>query len=244
MSTSSQSTNVTSPVALSSSGVDATVPLAPADNSTISSITIPPTVSGPGGSSFELPASSYLGHLSLLDRAAIYSFKDHDVIEWARRYFLSIELVSVKITLTQTRGFGSTSTSPAFLPNYRYGIVPAGLPYKNSIGEQIVNRQPRLVSYAMNMFGSSSTTTFGSGGLPFPPGIQLDFKPVQFRSNYAEVFVGHNFDLPTEKVEAEGSTTAKPKYKTVYSVADIKELLHVQVDFVIRCSAPGFGFSD
>jgi len=222
--------------AVSSSAVDVVIPVAVSDSHSLSSISIPPTVSGPGGSSFELPASSTAGSFALLDRSGIYRFTDHEVVDWAKRYFLSIEITECRITLTQLRGISTTSSAPAWLQNYKYGIVPDGTPTVDSSGASLVHETPRLVHYSLNLYGSSSTTLYGPGGLPFPPGVQLDLKPVQFRTNYPVAFVGAITPIPTsKKVDSSG------KESLVYDVANIKDVFQMQIDFKVRCSAPGFG---
>jgi hypothetical protein len=89
------------------------------------------------------------------------------------------------------------------------------------------------------MVGSSSTTQFGDGGLSFPPGLQLDFKPVQFRTNYVSFLIGRGTVLPTQAVTKEENGK---KYKELeYDVDDISNVIEVVLDFTISCSAPGFG---
>jgi len=222
---------------VSSVGSDVLPPVGSLDSSAVSSISIPPAVSGPGGSSFVLPCACPAVSLNLHSASGTYSFKSHPVVTWASSYFLNVELHSVRVSVNQSRGFSATTTSPAILPFYRYGLVPSGTVVKSN--DRSICSIPRLVNYQLNMVGSSSTTQFGDGGLSFPPGLQLDFKPVQFRTNYVSFLIGRGTVLPTQTVTKEENGK---KYKELeYDVDDISNVIEVVLDFTISCSAPGFG---
>jgi len=224
---------------ISSSGSDVLPPVGSGNSSAVANaISIPPTISGSGGGSFILPCSVSPISLSLYAGSGSYSFKSHPVVEWASAYFLQVELASIRTSIYQTRGFSATTSSPAILPLYRYGLVPAGTVVTTN--DATVCNIPRLVNYQLNMVGSSSTTQFGDGGLEFPPGVQLDFKPVQFRTNYISFLIARATILPTKTVEKKADDGSKTS-KVVYAVDDINEVIQVVLDFTIRVSAPGFG---
>jgi len=80
----------------------------------------------------------------------------------------------------------------------------------------------------LNFFTSAGDASrldfsFGPGGLPFPPGIQTNFRDIEVTHNYVEFFVGQVNPLPV---------TSKLKDKYV---------IGLQLDFVIAVSGENFG---
>jgi hypothetical protein len=222
--------------AVSSEGTIVPTPVGESLSGSPTSIAIPPAVSSGSGSSFILPASSDASlSVNQYLRDGSYKFRGHDVVTWASRYFLCVELHSVKITIAQCATFGVTTTDPFKLRQYRFGISPSDIA-TSSGGKSVVDKLPRLNHFSMTTVGSQAEVTYGPGGLSFPPGVQLDLKPVQFRANYPQVLVVclNPDDRPTQ-VGKDGKTSY------YYTPEGTVDLLHVHVDFEIKVSMPGFG---
>jgi len=225
---------------LAASGTLAAPPVVGANESGTTQISIPPTISSPGVSECELHCATSACYLSLYELSGDYDFRNHPNVEWGLKFFLSAVVTKVNVDVQQTRGFSATTTAPVYLPSYRIGIVPRGTSARNGSNQSVVSNIPRLVNYSLKMHGSEMSATWGVGGLPFPPGIQLDLKPVEFRTNYASFFIARNSALPIaydESQDAKGKTVRTPRY----AIDDISNLVHVQMEFMVKFTMPGFG---
>lgn len=144
-------------------------------------------------------------------------FRDHPRVVTLLSVHARVELVSVTIFVSQRNVFPAESKGTP-LHVIRYGLLPAGTVGKSG-GLGVVSYLPALATMSTNVgSGATSCTTWGRGGLPFPPGLQLDLASVEVRFKYPEVAIA-NMHV-TDKTH---------------------ELVVGQIDFTVECSGQGDG---
>jgi len=148
------------------------------------------------------------------------SFSAHPRTQQAKGLFRVVALESVTITVRQFNMVDSTDGVPRdFL---RFGVVPRDTVFiEPSSKSNCVSYIPHLVDFATSTVPTDLVVKFGNGGLPFPPGLQLDLKSAEITDKHPVVFIGN---IDTE-----------PNQKKTRRIASMK------LDFVLHCSGEGFG---
>lgn len=151
------------------------------------------------------------------EHGQIRSLRGHPRVKTLLSIFSVVEVVSVRMTVFQSTVLAASAEGTA-THLVRFGIVPrsTALDFQSS---GVVHYIPFLESMVTSTnVGSSARAVFGEGGVPFPPGLQLDLRAVETRHNYPEVLVANTF-------------ISKLKHN----------LVQAQVDFTVRCSGQNFG---
>jgi len=213
---------------LPSSGLGATAPAntlsssASPTNAADSDLSSPPTPS-------LLRLSAAGADLATDDYGVEYNFKSHPTVVTFLSLFQYVNLVAVEVTLTQSSVVcapsGAKDSPPAITSRFRSGIVPRGLvPYEGpskAITGMKTGSIPHLHMFQTSTnLATSQVLRFGAGGIPFPPGVQLDLRAVEIRGKYA------CFGLYPMALPVAGAASS---------------LIKVQLDFVVSYSTPGFG---
>jgi len=140
----------------------------------------------------------------------------HVTVANVRSLFHTVELVSVTVTVVQ---IDSEPAAASFTgENFSFGLVPRGTSVKASNGSA-VGFIPHLELFRTSAMGTQRSVTWGEGGLPFPPALQLDLTSAEVKSRYPEVIVG--------------------PHKLPGSADD--DVVSLRVEFVVKCSGSGFG---
>jgi hypothetical protein len=130
--------------------------------------------------------------------------------------FHTVELHRLTITVFQVR------TEPA-AEDYEPKLLSFGLAPRDTTTmaarSSVVGYIPHLADFVSSALGNEKTVTWGDGGLPFPPSLQLDLSAAEVKSKYPEVIAGWH------EQPAEGT----------------KSLVALRVSFVLRCTGTGFG---
>lgn len=177
------------------------------------------TVVGPtvrANSARQYPCSAPLGVLMTNSTELVYSFRSHPQVKMLMKLFSTVKLVSVKVYLAQASiGTDLTVADANFV---RFGIVPRGTvtTYKET---NVVSYLPHMQTMAMDRTTLAATVVDYSDG-NFPPGVELDFRSVEVRNNYAEFLVATTAPGPKESKQP---------------------LVRGQVDFVVECDGQNFG---
>jgi len=160
------------------------------------------------------------------DRAAYFSFRDNAIVQDCLKMFAFVELVEVKVFVGQLTVLAAKSGGTKLVET-RFGIVPRDTTYQISTGAGstatvtgYVSRIPHLASIMSSTnVPTTASVRFGPGGTPFPPGLQLDLRPLETRFNWPVFFIGN------VHVRAD----------------DPVDLWNVQVEFTVECWGEGFG---
>lgn len=134
-------------------------------------------------------------------------------------YHHTMEVVSVRVTVFQNDSEPSAeSFSGQF---FSFGLVPreTNLLVSNGSG---VGFLPHLELFQTTASGGRASQVWGQGGVPFPPGLQLDLTSAEVSSKRPVVLVGPHV-LP------EGD--------------DELSVVSFRVEFTMHCSGTGFGAS-
>jgi len=130
--------------------------------------------------------------------------------------FHTVELHSLTVTVFQVR------TAPA-ADDYEPRVLSFGLAPRDTVTmaarSSVVGYIPHLADFVTSASGNEKTVTWGNGGIPFPPALQLDLSAAEVKSKYPEVLAGWH-EQPT---------------------ADAESLVALRVSFVLRCTGAGFG---
>jgi len=122
--------------------------------------------------------------------SARYNFRSHETVAQLLKLFQFVELTYVRATLIQAEIPVPDDQRPFEPRIVRHGIAPDGLD-GNIGGLNVVANQPHLNTWVSDSANSVSTVTvYGRGGLPFPPGVQTEFRATQIRNNYAVYWLG------------------------------------------------------
>jgi hypothetical protein len=134
-----------------------------------------------------------------------------------------------KVEVTAVRAFVYQCTQNP-LPNngatialIRFGIVPRGT--RTDVGKtNVVPTIPSLYNITRS-FNSTATASvnWGTGGIPFPAGLELDLRSAEVRNNYPEFLIANSH--PTSP--AEGDQPDK--------------LFAAQLEVTLKCSGVNFG---
>jgi hypothetical protein len=198
--------------------------VAAVDNAAPQPLLTPPTETllgnvAPTKYAFPLAVGACPMHLGM--HSACYSFRAHPRISEFLKIFSFVELRTVKATIYQTSLVSAAvSHDSAYKPRvFRHGVAPRGLDGAPG-GTNIVSDIPNLHTFITSAgMAASQTLVFGDGGMPFPPGVQVDLKAAEIRHSYAEYFVGLVSPITTSD----------------------RALIAVQLDFVVECSGMAFG---
>lgn len=123
------------------------------------------------------------------DTVQLCRFTDLDDVKSFRSLFAECVLHSVTVTLVSLYASAPGSSARVF----RFGLVGRGTSLSNTVGSVLVSSADRITFakhfVAGSTVNSSTSVTWGEGGEPFPPGIQLDFNFAEVRFKLPEVFV-------------------------------------------------------
>lgn len=73
----------------------------------------------------------------------------------------------------------------------KFGLLPRDTPYVDPQDNNVVGLVPHQQTIAFGpSICSQRTVCWGEGGLPFPPGLQLDLRAVETRHNYVNFGMG------------------------------------------------------
>lgn len=147
------------------------------------------------------------------------SFRTHPQVVAFTRIYSSVVLSQVKVTVSQlVLPTTSEDYDRIFL---KFGVVPTGVAIRDpATRSSVVGYLPHLVQYATGFSGTDLTITWGEGGLPFPPGVQLDLAAAEVSAKYAAVLIGDPITIPR---------------------TDTTPIVGVTLDFSVKCSSLGFG---
>lgn len=146
--------------------------------------------------------------------ALAYDFRSHPDVANALKTYTSIVLTRVSIVAWQTETSAPASTA-AYLPFiYRVGVTPRG------VVTDSISTMPHLQTFVSKPAEIAvAQFSWGEGGLPFPPGIQLDLRSAEIVSNWP------NFLLAQNNLKADSTKT----------------ILQCQLNFTVSASGVGFG---
>jgi len=125
-----------------------------------------------------------------------------------------------KVVLTKVTAFVQQIDLPAAADAYKTHHLRFGIGYRtlNLTDGKFVTAVPHFEDCATSREGLQCTRTWGVGGLPFPPGVQLDVKAKEDIAEYAKFFLA-------QPVAVLGSV----------------QLARAHVNFTLECSVGGFG---
>jgi len=187
-------------------------------NQLIPAMSVPATSSAPPATIL-IPCSSPAAELDLSTVGFVTSFRNHPQVVAASRLFSSVVLKSVSITIAQLT---IPSSDEAYTRLFtKFGIIPRDTNFVDpATKSSVVSYLPHLKSFATSLNPIDLTVTWGDGGIPFPPGLQLDLRATEMVNNYPVAFFGHT-DLNLDK-----------QADSIASMA---------LDFSVECSVQGFG---
>ncbi len=184
------------------------------------------TANANGVVGFESPTSSALvfdcaapvGNLTGKSAAIVYTFRSHPRIKELLKIFSSVVLIKATVYVYQANVSAPEEGSATQVRTVRFGITPRGVT-TSSGGTNVVGYIPNLTNLALfSASPASASVTFGQGGVPFPPGLQLDFRDLETRFNYAEFFLG-------SPQQGDGDDS----------------IASAQISFTVQCSGSNFG---
>lgn len=147
----------------------------------------------------------------------VYNFRDHPRVKQLLSLFSIVEITQVRAFVFQSTVF-SSSASGTKTALVRFGCIPRSLPLAVQNGG-VVGFIPCLESLSTSTnVASTARVIWGAGGLPFPPGLQLDLRAVETRHNYINFLLANATKL-----------------------SDSFEVARAQLDFTVRCSGQNFG---
>lgn len=148
-----------------------------------------------------------------------YSLRSHPRVETLLTIFSSVVVSSVRVYISQSTVLAADTTDPTTTRLIRYGVAPRGI-VTHSEDSGVVGYIPSLESVTLSSaVPATASCIWGVGGVPFPPGLQLDLRAVELRHNYVEVLLA-NCDAVA---------------------GDDRSLFVAQVDFTVQCSGQNFG---
>jgi hypothetical protein len=169
-----------------------------------------------------------------LDKVYVtYDPRAHDLVATDLKRFAYVVLKTVTITIVQTKvsGVAYDELTDAF--PLKVGVMPRGLCTWYTAADpstkakvidweqtrKLVGRVPHLRMMVLNTtVATIASFTWGDGGIPFPPGVQLDLKAGELRFPYAQFVVA--------SLNANGSGKATGT---------------VSIEFECECSGANFG---
>lgn len=138
--------------------------------------------------SLRLTISSDMDELMGSEAGVFYSIREHPRVRTFLSVFSIVEIKSVKVFAYQSTVQAASSNGKAVWP-VRFGIVPRGIPLKSG-DLNITGLIPHLSAFVCGTnIAATAECTWGEGGLPFPPGLQLDLRALETRHNYPEVLL-------------------------------------------------------
>jgi len=145
-----------------------------------------------------------------------YDFRGHPRVVAALSLFSVVKLVSVDAFVFQATVRSAGSSSAGNIRHARYGVAPRGL----ALTDVTVPEVPYVRNLVCGtQVASSAALTFGAGGEPFPPGLQLDLRAAEVRHRYPRFWL----------------------MNPVVSTTETFDLVHAQLQFVVECSGQNFG---
>jgi len=151
--------------------------------------------------------------------SSVMSFRNHPRVIVANQLFSSVILSRVVLNVAQLEAPDASADYTRFF--FRFGVVPRGISAVDpATRASVVAYMPHMHNFATNHSPVDASVTFGDGGLPFPPGIQLDLRAAEVVNNYAEAFIG---------------------FSSVTVATGSPALVVMSVEFDISCSSQGFG---
>jgi len=132
------------------------------------------------------------------------------------RMFHTVELHSLTLTVVQLKEEPSADDFQRQM--FSFGLVPRGTTH-TAAASSVVGYIPHLEEYMTSAISREKTVSWGAGGKPFPPALQLDLSAAELKSKHPEILLGMHDD------PASGS----------------EEIIGVRVSFTLRCSGTGFG---
>lgn len=182
------------------------------------------TTGGSASSSTVQTVSCLLSGLSADIRGIFLDPRAHSRVAILLSLFSVVEVTRVQMYVFQ-RSVKSADPDGTYVPELRFGLVPRGTPAAIKSGSKqvgVVDDIPHLMSMVLHTNCPATTTVvWGEGGIPFPPGLQLDLAATELRHRYLNVFLGNVH--PDEK--------------------DKTFLAAAQVDITYRCSGDNFGLN-
>jgi hypothetical protein len=161
------------------------------------------------------------GPLNANEHGHVGNLRAHPTVVAALRDYTVVNVVRVSITCHQS-GVPNPKAGTSWNPYHiRFGLAPRELP-THTTGTSVVEFIPSLVDMFTQPFcAEKSTVVWGSGpdAVPFPRGLQLDLAATENRSKYVTVLMANSSR----------------------SLLATDAIAYAQVNFVIRCSMPGYG---
>jgi hypothetical protein len=170
-----------------------------------------------------------------------YSFRAHPKYATLSKMFAKIDLVSVRAFVYQTTVPG-LAEGAVTTRRVRFGLAPRETTLSTN-DTNVVDFIPHLVDMVLLPNECASTTvTFGEGGIPFPPGMETDFRDVEGRFNFAEFLLCQpRPDARPEKTSSSASVKGKAPEAKAEAKSDAHPILCAQLTFIVRCSGENYG---
>jgi len=145
--------------------------------------------------------------------------RNHPLFKRAVEMFNSVVLTKVVLTISQL--VVPASNAPFNRQFFKFGMVPRDIVFLDE------DTNTGVVAYIPHLFGFSTSGspqdvvhTWGQGGTPFPPGLQLEMNVAEINGKYPCAFVGFASQLVSK------STTL---------------VLSMSMEFTIECKGQNFG---
>jgi len=152
------------------------------------------------------------------DVSDFFCIRSHPRVKTLLSLFSVVEVVTVRVFVWQRRVF-SSSEKGTMTHLIRFGVVPRAVVTEVK-STNVAHYLPYMRTMATSTnVGATAEAVFGDGGVPFPPGLQLDLRAVETRHNYPEVLL-----VNTNKNQDASF-----------------ELCQAQLDITVRCSGQNFG---
>jgi len=166
-----------------------------------------------------VPCAAPAAALKLKHGGLTVNFRNHPSFGIYSKVFSSIVLETVTITVCQLSIPSSDGAYERLF--FKYGLFPRDTPFLDDKREHSVAAYlPHMKSFATSTNPVDATFTWGVGGSPFPPGLQLDLASAEVTNKYPYAFLGHIDSILSKESDLEVS---------------------IQVDFNLKCSQQGFG---
>jgi hypothetical protein len=146
------------------------------------------------------------------------NFRNHPQFMAVKSLFASIILKSVTLETFQLVARDSTEEFRKVF--FKFGVIPRGHVFvEKNISS--VSYVPHLQSFEVSHNTPAKSVTWGNGGQPFPPQIQLQLVTAEIDGTYPVAFIGTDTQL------------LNPDAK--------EELVGMRISFVLECSGQAFG---
>lgn len=188
-----------------------------------------------GTGSMMVELAGHARDLAADNNGVFYSFRAHPKLSILKNMFSKIELVSVRAFVYQAL-VPSQTDGAVVTRRVRFGLAPRGTAL-SAQDTNVVDYIPHLTDMVLLPNECASTTVvFGQGGIPFPPGMELDFRTIETRFNFAEFLLCQpRPDVRSPTASSASSTKGKDKS------SDSDVILSAQLTFTIRCSGENYG---